>query len=90
MDPQQIYTSIKKHAWADWTEWHQVYELIFASQDPDSLFASNDLNLQKINNKNNMQQALLIITKWLRKNVGASEHSRALKMQKLLLVETLA
>lgn len=78
------------HAWSDWTEWHQVYQLIYGSGDPQLLLESHDHDLASEAPKASLARALTLISRWLRKNVGANEHTKALKMQKLLLVEAIS
>jgi len=38
----------------------------------------------------NLKRALVVLSSWLNKNVGSAEHTKALKMQKLILIEYLA
>jgi hypothetical protein len=66
----QTFLNLKMHAWCDWGEWHQVYQLIFENK--------------------NYKKALHLLNRWLSKNVGSADHTKALKMQKLIIVEFLA
>ena len=38
----------------------------------------------------NLKRALYLLNQWLSKNVGSAEHTKALKMQKLILIESVA
>ena len=86
MDPNQVFLSLKMHAWADWTDWHQVYLHIFGQNKGPHV---TTIDLQK-NSPDHLKKALNKINVWLCKNVGSAEHTKALKMQKLILIETLS
>ena len=74
-----MFLNLKMHAWCDWGEWHQVFNLIFGK------------NQGQINeNSESLKRALHILNRWLSKNVGGADHTKALKMQKLLIIEFLA
>lgn len=38
----------------------------------------------------NLKRALFILNQWLTRNVGSAEHTKAIKMQKIILIEYLA
>jgi hypothetical protein len=96
---------LKMYPWSDWHEWAQVFHLMFSDlsiMKPSS--ASEDREIDLIASRKHpvmigeeesgvsetkLKKALGKLTLWTSKNV-AGDSSKYLKMQKLLLVQTLS
>ena len=95
---------LKMYPWTDWHEWAQVFHLMFSDlsiMKPSS--ASEDREIDLITSRKHpimadeesgtsetkLKKALGKLTLWTSKNV-AGDSSKYLKMQKLLLVQTLS
>jgi hypothetical protein len=64
------------HPWADWSDWHQVYMLIFGQNRGQE---TTKITLLTVSG-DHLKRALHKINIWLSKNVGSAEHTKALRM----------
>jgi hypothetical protein len=95
METQKSSLNLKAFPWADWDEWLHLFHLIFPShsltfknQSAICLSKLQENNPQLIDLK--LGKALRILKNWIHRNIGSADHSRALKMQKLIVEEVLA
>ncbi len=91
-DTTQKSHRLKLYPWRDWQEWTYVYRLLFSNissmaMPSNSISGDKEINLLSI--PDNVRKALDVINAWLLRNVGGDQ-SKYLKMQKLLLVQTLS
>ena len=79
------------YPWKDWHEWVHVYHLLFENMGivVQSSHTDKEVNLLATKNEGSLKIAQGIISGWLLKNVGGDQ-SKFLKMQKLLLIQTLS
>ena len=78
------------YPWRDWNEWNHVYHLLFKEMGIVKNHSfEREVDLLTVKAEDNLKKAMNIITVWLLRNVGG-DSSKYLKMQKLLLVQTLS
>ncbi len=78
--------------WQDWHEWVSVFHLLFSDLSVMAACGSNEREIDLLipsHSDASLKKALGILTLWTAKNV-AGDQSKYLKMQKLLLVQTLS
>ena len=71
------------HAWADWSDWVNLFQFLFGNSDPHELSNHSKINLFSIGQENvegNLKRAIHILNIWISKNVGSAEHTKAIKM----------
>jgi hypothetical protein len=92
METHKTSMNLKFFPWADWNEWHFLFQSLFPPNlSLNDLFARERIDLLEIGAEagisverieTNLKDALGIISRWMRKNVGGSSHMKALRIQR--------